>query len=204
MSRFLLPILMILVSFTTIAAQDLTFSAKEYSQKVESTLDKKFKAYQIFQLNTDNLESHIRKTDGNTEISLKFGEEYKWDLDLLNSNLFADNYILRDGRTTINSVRPVPMKGYLLGGNNKRVALTVSEDFIYGFVEEGDKTYYIEPLRYFTANQEEDLFVIYAESDVIKDNTIKCAVTEKHHRGQHLEKQVKAEENTGVASSVKN
>ena len=201
MSRFLLLILMIVVSFTTITAQDFAFTAKRYSpNKIESSLNVKFKDYQIFQFDTDNLENHVRQTDGNTEISLQFGEEHNWNLDLLNSDLFADNYLLRDGKTTVNSQRPIPMQGYLLGGNNERVALTVSEDFIYGYIQEDGKTYYIEPLRYFTANQEENLFVIYEESDVITDNTIKCAVTEKHHRGHNLENQYKAEAATGEKS----
>ena len=200
MLRFILPILLVAVSFSAITAQDFSFTAKKYSHPVESSLDAKFKDYQIFQFNTDDLESHIRQTDGNTEITLHFGEVHKWDLDLLNSNLFADNYILLDGKKTLSNQRPVPMTGYLLGANNERVALTVSEDFIYGFIEEAGKTYYIEPLRYFTPNQEENLFVIYEESNVIKDNTIKCGVTEKHHRGQHLENQYKAESTTDEKS----
>ncbi|MEZ5055977.1 MAG: PKD domain-containing protein [Saprospiraceae bacterium] len=58
--------------------------------------------------------------------------------------------------------------------------MTVDDQIIYGFYENNQSTYYIEPLWYFIQDAPQDLFVVYDEKDVKKVEGKTCGAIESH------------------------
>lgn len=188
MVKFLLSFACLIFLFNQANGQKNNFQAAEYFVKHRAA-DAQFKDYSVFKMPIAELENHFRATQGDTEITLQLGESFTWNLDLVNSNLLSENYLLRDAEHNIIDVsHPVAARGYRTGGVNERAALTVSENFVYGFIEAEKETYYIEPLRYFVDAAAADLFIVYAAADVLQNGEKTCAVTEKHDRRAHLDK----------------
>ena len=64
--------------------------------------------------------------------------------------------------------------------------LTLTDNFIYGYVSQGNKTWYVEPLWYYEPGAAPDLFVVYENSDVIPNTDATCAVREMAEKIEHF------------------
>ncbi len=73
----------------------------------------------------------------------------------------------------------------MLGGGKAR--LTLNEDFIYGFVEEGGQTWYIEPLWYLDPNAAHGYFVVYPKTAAIHDENATCAAIETEQEMMNID-----------------
>ena len=158
------------------------FSADLNAEKTEQTvLSQFFTDYQTFSIDLTEMNELVVKEKGNTEFRLKIGDTYDWSFDLRSSEVVnPETYSVSTSAGTKSSKMPaaVPAQGYINGVQADLTALTVGADFLYGFVEQGGQTFYIEPLNYFIADAANDAFIIYEAADVIKDNNNKCAAIE--------------------------
>ncbi|MFM2394959.1 MAG: hypothetical protein RLZZ546_2942, partial [Bacteroidota bacterium] len=143
-------------------------------------LNEKFKNYRII-----NVESSKLKSD----ISAQRSEEKKviidkWEMTLFNSDIISSKYKLRvstsNGVIEHKSAKPIAMNGYTRSGG--RASITVNDGFIYGFIKEGDDVYSIEPLYHHLKNQEQNLYIVYKNSDIINQAEHKCG----SHKGLDL------------------
>ena len=155
-----------------------------FSQKiVDVDLSQKFKKYNTHRLDVNATLPMLR--DDNFTLDLQIGNKV-YQVALQNSGIISDDYkmiaIDDNGQNYINDNMPRPYNGYLLGTSHSRVSLTFNNDFIYGFIREGDKTMYIEPLRYYQSDASMDEFITYDVSDVIEDSSHKCGVEKEQHR----------------------
>ena len=202
MAKYALTLLLSLFCFRFAIAQKNVFTAQEiHAYNYDVSLKDKIKDYRVFSVPTDAVEDHVRATDGDVEFTLRLGDAFAWDYTLTNSRLYADNYLLRTEKGALSAAnRPVPMRGYLQGASQHEVALTVGEDFLYGYTTQANGVFYLEPLRYLLPGAPNNLFIVYEQNAVVTDNNVKCAVTEKHDRRTHLshEKKHPANEKSSV------
>ncbi|MFN0034303.1 MAG: PKD domain-containing protein [Saprospiraceae bacterium] len=165
-------------------------------------LDQHFSVYQVFQLDANLLDAHV-KSNASVPAQLKVGDHY-WRLSLTLNPIISENYSLRvqtpQGITSTYPKPKIAFKGYELnkGGN---VRLTINGEFLYGFVEEGDERFYIEPLWYFEPGAAHDLFVIYPQSAVAPLAADACGVTQEQMEFQHLEESA-VKEGEGSADNL--
>lgn len=62
-----------------------------------------------------------------------------------------------------------------------QVRLTISEDFVYGFIEVGDETFYIEPAVFYDRDQNPHSMLVYSNKDVAIYPEKTCAFDENVH-----------------------
>ena len=122
------------------------------------------------------------KTEGDhMEFLLEFGDQ-SWNMHLHARDLRSADYsrqaLTEDGLKVLPPSENITFKGHLTTPDESLVALTVDEELLYGFVEAGGETFFIEPLWYFDQDQSKNLVVVYNQADVIWDDSQKCGAEE--------------------------
>jgi PKD repeat protein len=166
-------------------AQSFTGKIEQYSSP---TLSGQFSTYEVFQLDAKQLDAYV-KSNAESPAQLKVGV-HDWQLVLTLNHLVRSNYLLQvhsaQGVETSSPKRDIAFKGYEANGGG-RVRLTINGEFLYGFIQEGEERYYIEPLWYFDPHMPRDLFVLYPQSAVAPFPHDICGVTEEQIELQRLE-----------------
>ncbi len=78
---------------------------------------------------------------------------------------------------------------HLIGGHSDRgeiIALTISDDFIFGYVRKGNSKLFIEPVRYYDKSAPRNLFVSYYDFDVIENDEHVCGVETVERKTREL------------------
>ncbi len=155
---------------TSINAQS-SIKGKTIPKDNNKTLDKLFSHYNIYELEISKKSVNINSK--NSLLKLELGKTIH-DL-----NLHQDNLSVRYEKK-----KNSPL---LLGGSLKKggsVSLTINDNFIYGFIKNGDSELYIEPLSYLIAGAPPNHFITYYAHDVKEDKEHVCGVSETHSKGE--------------------
>lgn len=164
-------------AFLQLDAQTFTASMEPYTSLA---LSKQFSNYQVFKLDATQLDAYV-KSNAESPVKLNIGA-HAWQLDLTLNPIISENYSLRvqttAGITTTYPKRNIAFKGHELNQGGM-VRLTLNGEFLYGFVEEQNERYYVEPLWYFDPFASKDLFVLYPKSAVTPLEADACGVTEE-------------------------
>lgn len=170
-SALIIALLSFITSFASLLAQN--------GESYES-LDAKFKSYEVFETDARKVYDQIFALRSGGFVELKITDEITWRLNLENSGIISENYLVvesnQNGNTKKRGTKVLPMQGYIDGQPNSRVSLTFNDDFIYGFVKSGFSTYFIEPLYHHEKGAARNKFVFYSEQDVIQDESRKCGL----------------------------
>lgn len=166
-------------------------------------LSQKFKNYKTQRIDVNDMLPMLR--DDNFSMNISIGGK-SYDVALQNSGIISENYhfykIDDNGQHIIYDHRPRAYNGYVLGSNNSRVSLTFNENFIYGFIREGDQTIYIEPLRYYQSDAGMNEFITYDVTDIVPDHTHKCGVEREQHKYRQRQSEVAGERMMGECFEV--
>ncbi|MBK8700248.1 MAG: PKD domain-containing protein [Saprospiraceae bacterium] len=164
----------------------ITFTLK--SQVGLSALQNKFRHYTILDLNAAALTSDL-SSQRSDQKQVRID---RWEMTLFNSGIISPNYSVRhatpEGIVVSAATTALPMNGYTRTGG--KVSLTFNENFIYGFVEDGTQTYFIEPLYHHTRESSHNQFIVYSLSDIIDDEVHTCgtaAIQKSDHHFNHPE-----------------
>lgn len=180
-------------------AQSFTASVEPHFSPV---LAQNFSQYQVFQLDANLLDAYV-ESNTNAPAELKIGA-HQWRLSLTLNPIVKEGYSVRvqtpNGVETTYPKHKIAFKGTELntGGN---VRLTINDDFLYGFVEEGSERYYIEPLWYYEPLAPHDYFVIYHREAALTLAPDACGMTEAQMELEHLEG-VEKEHDHGAENSA--
>jgi PKD repeat protein len=186
--------------FFQLGAQSFTATVEQH---ISHTLNQQFSNYEVFRLDAKLLDAQV-KSNVESEAELKIGL-HNWRLHLTLNPIVSPNYSVQvggpQGVTTTYPKRDIAFKGYEVHGGGK-VRLTINGEFLYGFVEEGNIRYYVEPLWYFEPMAERDLFVLYPESAVVPFAPDFCGVTEAEIELQKLEDAAKDKVEQGAENGA--
>jgi PKD repeat protein len=195
-----------LVSIVSICCLSNPLEAQSFSAEIEPkgslALSKIFSNFQVFRFDAATLGDYV-KSNAEAPAQLKIGG-HDWKLELTPNPILSENYLLTvqtaKGVSTTYPKHNIAFKGYELNGGG-RVRLTLNGEFLYGFVEEGNERFYVEPLWYFEPDAAKDLFVIYPKSAVSAFPTDACGVTQEQIELQHLEDGSEKEPANGIENS---
>ncbi|MCP3929052.1 MAG: PKD domain-containing protein [Bacteroidetes bacterium] len=192
MYRLLLIFTWIVSTSFIIQAQVGSIEGTEIFNFSSPSLDETFKAYSVFQIPVSDFNKQIRKKKEGVNLRLKLGNLYDWQMYLYSHNIKGKDYSLRvsseNGIQEIESAENKTFKGHLYGVPDAGIRLTVAENFIYGYVEQGAENFFIEPLHYFVKEAPKDIFVVYASSEVYPRSDLKCGWSDMHRKKQGFEK----------------
>lgn len=150
-----------------------------------------FKDFQVVNLATEGIMQDVSR---NSFFNLGLENPYSgaiWDLELYDSGLISDRYLLRTSEGGKIKSEVIATQGMIVGNPRSSVSLTLNHGFIYGFIDDGRDRYFIEPLRYFDASAGDDSFIVYKEKDVIERTYGTCGVTEMQRREKQIDREKK-------------
>ncbi len=178
----------------------LFFQSLFGQQTTNLNLDKKFRTYQILDLPSAQLYHEIAsQRSEQKKITLQ-----NWDITLFDSEVISPRYKARiataNGIITENAPKVAALNGYTRKGG--RASLTFADNFIYGFVEDGDKTYFIEPLYHQTRQPSKDQFIVYEAKDILDDEIHTCATDSPAKIGVHEHEHNESAERLGLCYEV--
>lgn len=136
-----------------------------------------FKKYEI-KTAVSNI-NHLQKKKGDLNLTIDLGTHGIFKL-LLNSNeLLSEKFKQKLSHQANKKDASIPLtyNGKIADQPGSKVALTISENFMSGFVEDGNTTIYFEPLSNFYPKAKPNELIIYNKNDVLKK---KISCTHKH------------------------
>lgn len=164
-----------LIVFTLHLCASAQVGGEGVSQRLASELNQKFRKFDLIQTTP---ETAFREVLHNRNLKIKTGGE-NLELRLRPRNLLSPNY--RAEETGANGVRrqlPAPKlrtyQGEIVGEENSRVRLTISDEEIEGVMVRGGVNYFIEPAERFSQNASDKDFIIYRAEDLLAQNPLDC------------------------------
>ena len=177
------------------------FKAKEITSIAKkSDFDSHFNSFEVFDFDSDSkdLNQHLKSPDFDNQISLKFGDTHNWDILLYENDMRGKDYSLRvateNGIVEYPKTEVMTFYGYLDNNLDSDVRLTVANNFVYGFIRNGNETHYIEPAQRFQKKSKLANLVIYKSTDV-KPGTGTCAVADTKQKIDKLQQNKSPQKN---------
>lgn len=143
-------------------------------------LARSFAASAVYRFDMDALIKYVHApTDEVRPLVLRFDEDKIWNLLLEPVTMVLPGASITIASETGVETRPLPLirafRGVVAGRpDDSEVRLTVNDDFLYGFVRVGDRSHFIEPLRYHFKDAEKAQFVLYDAADVLVSKDSRC------------------------------
>lgn len=182
--HFIIVSIALLMSASTIQAQKVIKSEQFKSGNANEVLQE-LNVYGAFAINEKSISKYVDENDGAAAFTLSLSEDLSFDLYLFERNILSDDYVLttsnEDGQLQdVESFqRPKTYYGYLPDKLNSEIALTIADDFIYGFIFDGTDSYFIQPEKDWLEGSSR--FVIYNEKDAKENPDVSCGVTAAHN-----------------------
>lgn len=166
-----------------------SFSQIKYDQ---TNIKSQFKKHKVIQLNADDFYKKAISSR-NSELLISI---LGFDVILTPSNIIHPNYKLKaqtENGLIESSTAPeaFPMNGFTQNGG--RVALTFAENFVYGYIREGNKELWIEPLAHYDPYIKGDYYITYETKDLKPAKKTGCAALHFHGRDKDIKNQIQAE-----------
>ncbi|MCC6463141.1 MAG: PKD domain-containing protein, partial [Saprospiraceae bacterium] len=154
------------------------FTGELQSNVHAPALEKVLTHWEVYQLDAAQMKQVLLERNYSATLQVQLGA-HDWSLSLEPSHILAAGYTLQissdQGLQTLRSSYQPAFKGRETKQGGP-VRLTIDSEFIQGSVWEGNRRYCLEPLRHFQADAERNMFVLYAESDVIPNPDAQCVI----------------------------
>jgi PKD repeat protein len=154
-------------------------------EETSPAFDIQFSKYQLVELNIEAIYQYVKQRSSESRFRIRVGNTHDWDIGITPYDIRRQDYQVvvqsERGRSTMPRSENKTYRGqsYPQGGN---VRMTIDQDFLYGFITEGDQVYYIEPAWPYDASLNRSYYLVYAESDVL-DLGHTCG-TDHHHNAE--------------------
>lgn len=178
--------LLILATFVLVSSaytQQYQLGGQRIPGYRNTLLQSHFAEYAVFQLNADALLGFASQTPGAFSMQFDLDGFPAIEAALKPSEVISDRYFtsvqMGPAKTSM-AERPAVFTyiGIADSQTSDRVAITVAQDFVYGFFEKNGQRFFIEPLRYFVRGEAADRFVVYNGDDVHYTEGLVCSPIE--------------------------
>ncbi len=177
-----LTLFMILLIAPVITMAQDTFTGQKVELNDYSTISEKFTTTDVYQIDIRQINARLQSPTNDSRITLNFGTEHEWNLELYSVNLRSPDYRVRvltaNGIEEQQDDETKTYYGYLVDRPGSEVRVTIKDDFLYGFVQDGENTVYFEPANRFQDNLTEGEVILYRPDQVI-ERTMTCAHSEQ-------------------------
>lgn len=183
------------------------FNATPVGQTYNTKLNKAFRKYSLFHINTAAISQYLKANNKNTAtITLELPGYASLPLSLYERDILSNDYKLIVGTENGNEIYPKPAcmtyAGHLANDNSSNVWLTITNDIISGTIAQKDRQYYIEPLTGFDRQASANTFVVYEAQDVIPHTGIACILTEAQQQKQRVADNSASNRGAGTATGT--
>ncbi len=196
--RFTLSLLFLGMTIQQLSAQQAIFAGKEITGITSAELEREFTNWRIFELDAPALHAFASSQPVKADLRLQLGDTYDWPVSLYPDDIRSADYQLRvlteNGLQILPKGENITYGGYAAGQTENDVRLTLSQNFIFGYVEMDELTFFIEPAKRFKADLPENYYVVYRTDDVRPRPESRCGWTQTEHRKAALEHSEPGEE----------
>ncbi len=191
--QFSLTLLCAIFSFSTLLAENNDtnvpqVTSNQIALSQNPILKELFKKWEVHQLDINTVFAQAKAAHAPV-LNLKIGA-IDFQQSFQKTSLIGSNYLLSGSQAKATHQRAIPLHALT---DDSEVALTVNEDFLYGFIKTGAKTRYIEPLWYFIPDAPKNQIIIYDQDDIIENTPKTCGVTEAQKLKTHIDVQAAPE-----------
>jgi hypothetical protein len=181
--------------------QIMTFEGNEVLFK-NDLLVTSFKSYEVYKLDSRSIYNATNDKNG-LDFILKLGDRHVWPITLSKHDITTHDFQELTTDDTGNIIvlpkrKTETYKGYVTpkfgtDGNYQKVSesdvselpevrMSIRENYIIGYITDGDRLLFIEPLNYSLKNAPNDYYLLYDPEDVLKDPTLTCGVLDVKNR----------------------
>jgi len=196
--RFTLSLLFLGLFIQLSSAQQAIFAGKEITGITSAEFEREFTNWRVFELDAAALQAFAGSQPVSANLRLQLGDAYDWPISLHPDDIRSADYQLRvlteNGLQILPKGENITYGGYAAGQPENDVRMTLSQNFIFGYVEMGELTFFIEPAKRFKADLPETYYVVYRTDDVRPHPESRCGWTETEHRKAALEHSEHGEE----------
>ena len=169
MQKLHCTIAILLLSFTLPAQAIFKFQPRE--GLISKVLDQHFEAYMVLEAPTGSLYRFLQaRAAAPSLLTLDLNGQQAFEVELQPYDLRAPGYKLRvataEGLRTLPRSPNKTYRGQLASAPEEEVKLTVGREFLYGYLTDGEATYYVEPAWLLDPDLPEGLYVWYEEAGV--------------------------------------
>ncbi|RMH22519.1 MAG: PKD domain-containing protein, partial [Gammaproteobacteria bacterium] len=181
MHQIVLPVFAaLLLLVQPLHSQSVTVFGKEVpGPSSQAELGLNFKDFTVYQVDVGSLLDRLNPAETTVIFDFQLGVQ-RWNFQMEKVALKAGGYSVRV-KTPQGIQQAVPVEIYTYQGrgpSGQLAALTLAPDFVYGFFEIGDDSWFIEPVWLFDPSANRDEFVVYRAADVKPGEDVHCGVKE--------------------------
>ena len=177
LSRLTLGILFSCISLALIA-QNNSFNFVKLDNKESSDLNKKFKSYDQYSFDIASFKNYIDNQGEIESFTLAIPDVGVIEMELYAYDLISEDHFITTKTASGNIISKIndniTYKGYTSQGD---VRFTINNDFLNGFIETRDGTYYLESASSLLID--DSYIVVYHENQVKKQDNGGCAFSDK-------------------------
>lgn len=167
----------LLLSNTGIAQQK-TYQGKK-ANYFHPDLQSSFQQVEVFEFEANTLNLAIKSAD-QFHFNLKMGDQFDWNLNLTYNDMRSADYqevaITEAGFQILPKRRAITYEGFLNGKHVGEVRMSITDQYIMGFVTDDGQKYFIEPMSFSIPSAPSNLHIVYKPEDVIQDGPMECGV----------------------------
>jgi len=146
----------------------------------ESVLKKTLKTYSILDFSVSENLMQLKNTNEFHVIKFPNTDGGFWDIELTPTHLFSENFISRSvsekGEVRSSTPSAHPYNGSIAGINDSRVSMTISENFVSGFIRIGKDHFYYKSLNGYLPGRNDEI-IFFNVKDAIDDQPAYCGAT---------------------------
>lgn len=168
---------MALLLAVSLSAQAI-FEAEPLPSPTMPALKKELSDYQLIRLDSRGL-LQLFQDNTSAEMELSLPGQPAWRLSLAQTDIRSRDYRLQiatvEGTKSASGYGALALAGKILAPEPGNCRLTLNEGFVYGILEIGETTWYIEPARRFGWLAGSDTYLVYRAEDVLDNAEGRCA-----------------------------
>ena len=165
-------------------------------------LEEQFKDFEVIELDLDGISNYVGRSGESFDLNLQFKNSEDWNMSLSENDLKSADFKLlvanKNGVVEEPFRKVITFSGFLRNGGSAR--MTINDGFLYGLIEKGDKTYFIEQLYHFNERAPKSHFVIYEFNDVKEIEGKTCGATDLKNKKNEIDQQI--QEHTTAGKSM--
>ncbi|MCC6691036.1 MAG: T9SS type A sorting domain-containing protein [Bacteroidia bacterium] len=157
-------------------------SSAHLSAQTQGILNSLFAKYNVYSIDANAIDAFLKKDGSLSVTDLKLGNEYVFHLYLESYDLKGEGYTMTEstpqGEIIHTGESIYTYRGYNNNNPSNLVYLTITSNYISGFIQQEGQSYFIEPVSRPDADASDQMYVVYNTKDVKNGPDMTCGVTE--------------------------
>ena len=199
--QFIFIALILSIFITNVRGQNPLFFGRQMELTDKSgRLQQIFKKHSVYKIDSESISLYLKEVSREKGFTLQLGDKHSWNLQLepviITTPKTKLTLFTEEGKKHELFFSDSAYKGVVDNDeNNSEVRLVIDKNFIYGYIEENDKVYYLEPLYNFQKSSPDDHYLVYEDSHVLPNHDHICGVIETSSELFELERTISSGEN---------